>query len=656
MDSEQNRKRLERQARSLILSKDISISDRDRINLLMRNQDISFEERYTDIISILKKSPDKEIADIEDEDDVQETKKPQTIKRTPTATAVKREPVSLQPSARKYPDINGPTETKLYINDIFLKYKRYKLFRKRYLARRDNRFGIGFSKRLIPTKKFLLLISDIKSFQENILSRLPQILERILKDETIEMPLEFNYLRQLRRWMIIAPFASIPYERIKWMEQWDFERELKSYTVYFHSFLRVDSEPREKVLSMVEKFLREEPDLLKEEILESDDRSDAIRKENENYRKEKYIFEYLGALRSFMAIHGEADSLLAAFLKKKYEVFTLEELLNMTIEAIVFQRPFSGSELREYFEIRPLSISNEIWDISSARLKFYGKDPESKRRREAERLIKELSWFDTIYQSVRIDENGQSILVKSVEDQWKYVDRINRDAADSCKNNFIVFLEGMILYFKNLFVPVLNGDPLFFDLYGNTSEGAIFSRDFFIDELRDLDQLAADIYTFRNINPTLKINEDELKKIVSGKITSMNHVEGIVFKAGSCFYSFGNKLHEVYHNHKAAVTKSGKTELKTIPLKPEDKDSDVVIPFSVCMLKEFDHQTPLIRRIEGKKILSSSMKGGIIVFIMAYCYQAALVCGYPQMQIDLGRRDIIRRQIRELKGEENASE
>lgn len=229
MDTEQNRKRLERQARSLILTKDISLDDRDKINALMRNQEISHEERYTAIIKILKKSPDKEIADIEDEEDeIPEIKKPPVLKKTPADPVLKKQ-VTVTPGAvRSYPDINGPTATKLYINDIEIRFKKYKLFKKRHLVKRDTRLGFGFSKRLIPSKKFLVLMNDIKSFQENILSRLPQILERILKDESIETPVEFNYLRQLRRWMIISPFTSTPYERIKWMEQWDFERGAES--------------------------------------------------------------------------------------------------------------------------------------------------------------------------------------------------------------------------------------------------------------------------------------------------------------------------------------------------------------------------------------------------------------------------------------------
>lgn len=656
MNSEENRKRLERMARSLILTKEISLDDRDRINSLMRNQSISQEERYTNIINILKKAPDKEITDIEDDEDelrneIKDVKKPELMKKAPSAQVYKRQAPSIQSSARKYPDINGPTETKLFIEEIHLKFKRYKFFKKRYLVRRDNRFGFGWSKRLIPTRKFITLMSDVKSFQEDILTRLPQILERILKDESIETPFEFNYLRQLRRWMIISPFSSIPYDRIKWMEQWDFERELKSYTIYFHSFMRIEIETRELVLAMVEKFLREEPDLVKEEILENEDRGVSVRKENENYRKEKYIFEFLGTMRSFMAIHGESDSLLAAFLKKKYDIFTLEEVINMALEALVFQRPFTGTELREYFEIKPLSISSEVWDLNNARLKIYGKDPESKKMKLAEKLKRELFWYDTIYQIVKIEENGQSILVKSVEEQWKYVDRINRDAEDSCKNNFIVFLEGVFQYFNNLMIPILNGDPLLFDIHGNTVEGAIFSREFFLEELREIESLAIDIYNFRNLSPTLKVTEEEIKKIIAKKISSMNHVEGIVFKTGSGFYALAAKLHEVYHNHMKTMEKENKSKSRTAPIRLEERDSEIIIPYSRCLFKGFEPPTPLLKKLTGRKVLSDTMKGGVLVFIMAYCYQVAFLCGYPQIMNDLGRRDIIKRQIKELQGE-----
>jgi lipase chaperone LimK len=80
MDNEDNSKRLERQARSLILTKDISLEERDTINTYMRDQNMSNEDRYTKIIRLLKKLPDKETSEIEEEKE-----KSQDIKQTQKA-------------------------------------------------------------------------------------------------------------------------------------------------------------------------------------------------------------------------------------------------------------------------------------------------------------------------------------------------------------------------------------------------------------------------------------------------------------------------------------------------------------------------------------------------------------------------------------------
>jgi len=655
MNNDENRKRLERQARSLILSKEISVDDRERINFLMRDQSITHEERYTNIIRILKRAPEKEISEIKDNDEKPDPRgKIKNVRIKKPASAKDVRPVSEVISGmKKYPDVNGPTETKLYINDIYIKYKKYKFFKKRYLARRNNRLGVGISKRLIPTKKFLYLMNEIRSFQETILSRLPQILEAVLKDETIETPLEFNYLREFRRWMIISLFSTVPYNRIRWMEQWDFERELRAYTIYFNSFLRLENEHREMILAMAEKFLRMESDLLKEEIFENDDRATIVIKENENYRKEKFVFEYMGAIRSFLALRGEADSLLASFLKKKYNISTLEELLNMTLEALVFQRPFTSSELREYFEIKPISVSNELWDLNLTKLKLYGRDPESKRRKLTVKLKKELFWYETVYQIVRLDENGRNLLVISADEQWKRIDRLNRDGREYMKNNFIVFLEGILNYFRNLIVPILDGRPLSLDVNGKTVNAPVFSQDFFAEELRETEILASDIYAFRNLNPTLKVSEDEMRKILAGKISSMDHVGNIILKTGSLFYSIGRKMHEVFCNH---IKVQDISDMRSDPLVPDDINLETVIPYSSCTFNGFEPLSPLLKRITGRKVLNENRKGGIIIFIMAYCYQTAFLCGYPPIQNDLAKRDSIRKQIQDLKGDMDASQ
>ncbi|MCL2154392.1 MAG: hypothetical protein FWH53_01870 [Leptospirales bacterium] len=652
MDSEDNKKRLERHARSLILSKEISLEDRDTINAFMRNQDLSYEDRYAKIIRILKKLPDKEINDIEEQKS-HDIKKPQIEDDEKQKDSKQKDSKNGEPyipRAKRKSSV-GPTKSKLYINDIYQNFKEYKFFKIRYLVRRDNKLGYGLNKRLIPTKKFLVLMADIKSFQDTILSRLTQILEIILKDESIITPLEYNYLRQLKRWMRITPFSNIQYEKIKWMEQPNFERELKSYIIYFHSFMRMAVETREVVITLVEKIIRKEPDLIKEEILGNEEKSVLTQKENNNYQKEKYISEYIGAVRSFIAIHKESDSLLAEFLKEKYDVPTLEEALNIVLEALVFHKPFTINELLEYFEIQPLPVSSIIWDLNNERLKLYGKDAESMKKKRLEKLKNDLFWYDTLYQAVKIDDNGKNILIKSVEDLWKNIDRINRDAEESLKTNFIVFLEGLVSYFKNLLIPLLNGKPILFDLYGNTSEGIIFSQSFFFDDIIEVESLSTEIYNFRNENPTLKVTEDEINKIITKKISSMSHVEGIVYKIGGVFYTIGNKLQDVYNNHVKAAKEKKSIELRTVPLELEDKDIETFVPYSICVFKGFEPHTPLVKRIEGRKILNDSMKGGLMIFLMAYCYQTAFICGNPQIKNILTKRDIIRREIDSLKEE-----
>jgi hypothetical protein len=83
---------------------------------------------------------------------------------------------------------SSPTETSFYIDDLRRKYRSSKLFRKRHLARRDNRLGLGFRKRLIPTRRMMRLLDDLYVMQEKILTRLPVILTNILNDENIEDP------------------------------------------------------------------------------------------------------------------------------------------------------------------------------------------------------------------------------------------------------------------------------------------------------------------------------------------------------------------------------------------------------------------------------------------------------------------------------------
>ena len=140
---------------------------------------------------------------------------------------------------------------------------------------------------------------------------------------------------------------------------------------------------------------------------------------------------------------------------------------------------------------------------------------------------------------------------------------------------------------------------------------------------------------------------------MSRKISSMNHVETLLYRTGSIFYAIGKKLQEVYHGHLTAEKDNAEGgEDRPLPLYLEDEVRVNLIPFAGYSLSGIHDESPLFRRIAGQRILSDSKKGGIYIFLMAYCYQVADMCVYPLVKNDLGRRDMIKREIREIKGEE----
>lgn len=653
MTSEENRKRLERQARSLMTTKEISRQERDKLNVIMRDSDMAPSEKYSSIIRLLRNLPDREVAGIADEtpqleDGANREREKSRVLKYKAAADKKRDSYADIPDTRR-PLLSGPTETSLYIDDIYVKYRRFRLFKKRRLVERSNWIGFGFNRRLIPSKKFMEILSLIRFYQEVLLARLPSLLEAILKNENMESPVEYNYLKMLRRWMSLVPFGMVPPHRIKWMEQWGFERELRSFTMNHYAFLKMDLKQRESLLAFTENLLREEPDLLREEIAGDEERGSAVRKENSNYRKEKEIYEFMGALRSFITIPGEGDSLLASELRKRYDIYSLTEFINMTMEALVFQRPFAITELRDYYDIRAAFVSSEAWDCSPEKLRAFGKDPESKRKKRLEKLNREFQWYDTVSRLINIDDNGQNIILKSVEEQWKIVDRVNRDAAESLKKNFVVYLEAAVHYFRNLLLQLIDGSPLLLEKNGIESEGALFTPEYFREEIRELESLLDVFFMFRNQNPTLKISDDEVKKIMQKRISSMDHVETLIYKAGSFFYGTGKKLHEIYHSHLSSGDDSS-TGVKPLSLSDPGEPDNAAIPFTDFILRGVGSPTPLLRRIAGQRILNESKKGGIFIFIMAYCYQMSNLCVYPLIRNDITKRDLLKREINELRG------
>jgi hypothetical protein len=74
---------------------------------------------------------------------------------------------------------------------------------------------------------------------------------------------------------------------------------------------------------------------------------------------------------------------------------------------------------------------------------------------------------------------------------------------------------------------------------GEIVESSIFEPSAFQEEIENFSSLMDDFFSFRSSNPTLKILYDEVKKIVQKRISSLDHVEKLIYKTGSVFYAFG---------------------------------------------------------------------------------------------------------------------
>lgn len=115
MSSEENRKRLERQARGLMITKEISRQERDKINAIMRDRELAPEARYSTIIRLLRNLPDREISEMTDEPVLKhdetglERNRFRSMKQKGTAEK-KADSYADIPDTRR-PFVNGPTET-----------------------------------------------------------------------------------------------------------------------------------------------------------------------------------------------------------------------------------------------------------------------------------------------------------------------------------------------------------------------------------------------------------------------------------------------------------------------------------------------------------------------------------------------------------------
>ncbi|HEY1405602.1 MAG TPA: hypothetical protein VF857_03245 [Spirochaetota bacterium] len=631
-------KKLERKAKSFMLTKEIPPGKVEVVRSILANTKLLEEERFRAIIDMLKDCPNK----------------PHSEPRARKIDLNRSSPRSSQsPFTTTSPFFSGPSVGSENIGSLYHSYRALGLFRKRYLAASTNRFGITFKKRLIPSHKFISLFRDIRSFQDKIISRLSTIMDMILSDPAIDDPTGFNYLRIFHSWMMETPFASMSVERVKWLDQRNFESELRSWSSYFLSFRELDTSAKEGIILTIETKLRDMDELRKESILPFDNESVRVSKEKRNLEREKQIYEYMMILRSFLPSVDPSDGLVAKHLLTRFSIHSIEELIVITYCAIVFQRTISITDIIRFYTIKTPQISATEWDYSKEALRQYGKDPESKKRRYINLMKETLAEYNDLYEFINMRYETIDFVRKAFDDQWKIMNHRRHDSSDIYEKNFFGFIDDCMTHFLMVYSVFINGESIpLIDENNNTWNAPIFARSFFESELSSLFNLQSEIILYKTNNPNHLISHTEAKRLMMGQIPSMFDLESFIRQIGSTYYQLGRSLLRTIALHntwKRTALENPSSQLTRVPLEkidPLSKDTEIPlpIPFYDCRIALSEKFNAVQKMLVGRQIMSDSVKDGIIPAVTAFCLQFAHECFDRSIINDLEyRKDLIRK-------------
>jgi hypothetical protein len=642
MPEEKDIKKIERRAKSLLLSKDIPPEKMEIVRTLMNNKSLSDEERFSAMIELIQTCPDKPV-------------------KGPLLTSIElkesKKGSRKTPMAHESPPAITPSLTSAYIDDIHKNYKKYGIFKKRYLIRSGNKIGFWFKKRLIPTKKILKIFSDINSFKDNTFSLLTEVLESMLLDKHFNDIASFNYLSKLKTQIGTITLPRYSYDTIRWMEREDFERELKEFSAGYLAYFLLPVETKEHIIRVFETSLANMDGFRKAVINERDSDKTKREKEKFNLEAEKKKYSAILGIRTFFPSEQNSECALSYRLKSEYGVPSLPWLLLAAHEALVLHRELKFNELIAFYKSAPITVKDDSYFYDTEALKKYGKDDESLRKSKIESIKEELGHFEEIYLLLKMELSGENLLLKSHDDQWRIIDKRRGDSSEVFKTDFIAFIDGLVNYFKNFFLHVLDGSILFFETNAKEAiEGRIFDASFFEWEIREFDEISKEFYYFRTNNPNMIIPYDELQKIFKGQIKSMISVGMLLKKIGGVFYHFAKALHEVIDGHKNWARRgkpSSDVSSMRVPLDKASRDSELkqglrTLPFHDCRFKAFHEPTPLSKSYAGQCIINQDFNDGLLMTITAFCYQVAYECGNDEILADIEERKKILKTLREL--------
>ncbi len=639
---ESNAKKIERKAKSLLLDKDIPASKMEIVRSLMQNSSLVAEEKYRAIIELIQSCPDKP----------RSTPRPSNIE---VRGRLKRQ----APPVQKPEPVALPAGAGTHLSEIIGKYKKLRLFKKRYLINSDNRFGISFRKRLVPAKRFFDAVEVIGNHQEALLENYSAILIEILKDDSIEDPMLFNHLTAIKPLFTSFPLEKYSLGTVKWMDRRDFEIELRDYVRLFFSIRFLDAEIKEQMLALVDQKLRAIEGFNKSIINEKDSSLTKAEKEKQNLNRDRKAFDYLLIMRSFISAGPETDNALSRVFSSKFGIPSLSSFLIILLEALVFQCEMTIDDIKDYFRISPPAPNSERWNYSIDILRQFGKDPESRKKRRIMDLRKRLEQYEDIYIFLKFETNGRNILEKCFDEQWRIVDKKRQDSSAVYEEDFFSFIDGCVHYFNNAWMPLLDGSIITFEeSNGRTVEGRLFSKNYFERDRQTLDDILAEIYYFRTNNPNMVISLQEARRVLKGSIKTLAHIEVFLKRIGGLFFAVGTELHRIYDLHRiwARLGNSlSDSKLIRIPLTDrgslDDKETNGhPIPFYDCRIKSFQEPSPLMKTLAGSGIINADFNEGVIVNIIAFCYQLAYQCQDDSLSRDLDTRKSIIAEIKDLTG------
>jgi hypothetical protein len=625
--SREELKKLERKAKSLLLSKEIPQGKVDVVRSIMSNKLLLEEERFRAIIELLKNCTDK-----------------------PQIDARKVDLASKSSGKKSYNRelLFGPAPDSSLMKSLFEKRKKAGLFKVRYLAPSTGRLGITFRKRLIPSKKLLQLMREVRNAQDRISVKLPTVLQLLLEDPLIEDASNHNYIRLIQSWIMECPLASLTFEQVKWMDRPNFESEIKSWCLRVFSFFDLDTGTKEGIIQSLEGKLRETEELRKEDISPDDSESERTEKEKKNLTRERAVYDVIMTLRSFLPSVDPGEGLLAKSLNTRYGVASLRDLSLLLLECLVYGREVTVPEITKYYSSPVLNVPSSEWNASADSVRRAGKDPESKTRRYLDHLREQLYDYEELYAMLSMRYESVDYVRKAFDEQWRVINKRRQDGSDIYERDFLAFIDECLSYFFSVYAPFLDGSPVpLVDNDGERIDAAVFSAEFFQSELTLISNVQRDIFTRRSTATNNTVTRAEIKRIVGSQIPSMRDLENIMKQMSSSFYSIGKTLQKVLSRHRETL-KSGNNDSRREPLRHTDFEvsgqETLVIPYYDHRYAGSERTNPSQKMLVGTRVVNNLVKEGILNSINAFCFQFAQECFDRTLSNDLEfRKDLLKK-------------